>query len=145
MKYLEDFQVGQRFDLGGFSLKKEDMVAFAERYDPQPFHLQSDPNGVYGGLIASGWQTGSECHLLLVNGFLKDAACLGSPGVTLRFAKPVRADTAYTACYTITEVAESKSRPDRGRVTGRLDLTDPDNALVYSLEGITLMAKRPSQ
>ena len=144
MRYLEDMAVGEQFELGSFSLTAEEIVAFARRYDPQPFHLQSDPDGPYGGLIASGWQTGSECHVLLVDGLLNGSACLGSPGVTIRFLKPVRADIRYTACYTVTEIIESRSRPDRGRVTGELVLSDPGGEPVYVMEGITIMAKRPA-
>jgi acyl dehydratase len=54
VRYLEDMAVGEQFELGSFSLTAEDIVAFAQRYDPQPFHLQSDPDGPYGGLIAGG-------------------------------------------------------------------------------------------
>jgi acyl dehydratase len=143
VRYLEDMAVGEQFELGSFSLTAEDIVAFAQRYDPQPFHLQSDPDGPYGGLIASGWQTGSECHVLLVDGLLNGSACLGSPGITIRFLKPVRAGVRYTARYTVTDIIESRSRPDRGRVTGELVLRDPGGELVYVMEGITIMAKRP--
>ncbi len=142
MRYLEDLVVGQQFELGSFSLTAEEIVAFAKRYDPQPFHLESNPDGPFGGLIASGWQTGSECHALMVKGFLNDSACLGSPGISIRFLKPVRAGITYTARWTIIELAESKSRPDRGRATGQLTLTDPDDAPVYIMEGITLMEKK---
>ena len=142
MRHLEDFKVGQVLPLGSFCLTAEDIVAFSKRYDPQPFHLESDSEGPFGGLIASGWQTGCECHVLMVKGLLDGSACLGSPGFSVRFLKPVRAGVTYTATYTIIEVVASKSRPDRGRFTGELVLTDPDNEPVYILEGITLIAKR---
>ena len=142
MRYFEDLEVGQEFHLGSFSLTEEDIVAFSKQYDPQSFHMESDPDGPYGGLIASGWQTGCACHVLMVKAFLENIAGLGSPGFKVRFMKPVRAGITYTANYTIIEMAESKSRPDRGRFTGELVLTDPDNEPVYILEGITLIAKR---
>ena len=144
MRYLEDFEVGQRFELGGFSLTVEDILGFAERYDPQSFHLDADPNGPYGGLIASGWQTGSECHALMVEKVLKDTACLGSPGVDrIRWLKPVRAGIEYTASFTVTEIAPSRSRPERGRMHGHLTLVDPEGTLVYTLDGITMVARKP--
>lgn len=143
MRYLDDFETGQRFDLGSFSLTAEDIIGFAKRYDPQAFHLSDDPDGPFGGLIASAWQTGSECQALLVKSFLNHAASLGSPGVErLRFLKPVRADTVYQASFLIMEVVPSQKRPDRGRILGRLELRDPDATLVYSLDGLMIFARR---
>ena len=143
LRYLEDFEVGQRFELGSFSLTAEEIVAFAERYDPQSFHLESDPDGPFGGLIASGWQTGSECHVLMVEALLKDTACLGSPGVDrIRWLKPVRPDVVYTLTLTIAEVVPSRKRPDRGRVNSHLMLTDPVGAPVYTMDGITIVSRK---
>jgi len=141
--YLEDLSIGQRFDLGSFSLSAEDIIAFAERYDPQPFHLVDDPDGPFGGLIASAWQTGSECQALLVAGFLSDAASLGSPGVEqTRFLKPVRPDTEYRASLTILDVVPSKKRPDRGRLLTRMVVVDPADTLVYTYDAHIMFGRR---
>ena len=143
MRYLDDFAIGQRFDLGSFSLTTADIVAFAKRYDPQAFHLTDDPDGPFGGLIASGWQTGSECQALLVKGFLNHAASLGSPGLEqVRFLKPVRADTVYHANFVIIEVVPSQKRPDRGRILGRLVLEELDGTPVYTWDGLMIFARR---
>ncbi len=143
MRYLDDFEVGQTFALGEFSLTAEDIIAFAERYDPQTFHLSDDADGPFGGLIASGWQTGSCCQLLLVTNLLADAASLGSPGVEqIRFLKPVLPDVSYTATFTVLEVTASRSRPDRGKLFGQLLLTNPAGVLVYSLDAFMMFARR---
>ena len=144
--YLDDLKVGQRFELGSFSVSAADIVAFAERYDPQPFHLVDDPAGPFGGLVASGWQTGSLCQALLVKGFLSDMASLGSPGLEqVRFLKPVRPNTVYAASFTVHSITPSRSRPDRGRILGRLLLQDPEETPVYTLDGLMMFARREPQ
>ncbi len=143
MRYLEDFEVGQTFALGEFSLTAEDVVGFAERYDPQTFHLTDDADGPFGGLIASGWQTGSCCQRLLVANLLADAACLGSPGVEqIRFLKPVLPDVTYVATFSVLEVTASKSRPDRGKILSQLVLRDPEGTSVYTLDAVVMFLRR---
>jgi len=78
-----------------------------------------------------------------VKGFLANAASLGSPGLDqVRFLQPVRPDTVYAASFVIREVIASQKRPDRGRILGRLELKDPQEILVYSWDGLTILARR---
>jgi acyl dehydratase len=141
--YLEDFEVGQTFELGEFSLTAEEIISFGERYDPQAFHLVDDADGPFGGLIASGWQTGSSCQHLLVTNLLNNAASLGSPGVErLRFLKPVRPGVTYSATFIVMEITPSKRRQDRGILLGQLLLTDPKGEPVYSLDGLMMFSRR---
>jgi len=143
LRYLEDFQVGQTFELGEFTLTAEDIIAFGERYDPQSFHLSDDADGPFGGLIASGWQTGSNCQHLLVTKLLGDSASLGSPGVErIRFLKPVRPGVSYAARFKVQEVTPSKRREDRGTMLGQILLTDPKGVLVYSLDAFILFSRQ---
>ena len=83
MRYLEDFAPGQVFELGQCIVTRNQMVAFAREFDPQSFHVDESAamNTMYGGLIASGWHTISLFMRLLVDGLLRDAASLGSPGM----------------------------------------------------------------
>lgn len=111
-----DLTSGAEFDLGVFSLSAEEIVAFAERYDPQPFHL--DPvaatTGPFGGLVASGWHTAARVMRQLVDGLLSDSASEGSPGVDeLRWPAPVRpGDRIHVRARVVS------ARPSR-RVAGR--------------------------
>ena len=59
MRYFEDFQVGERIELGSRTVTEEEIIAFARQYDPQPFHISPEraKDSFYGGLIASGWHT----------------------------------------------------------------------------------------
>src|SRR5437879_10738299 len=83
MRYFEDFAEGQVYDLGEVRVSEAEIVEFARKYDPQSFHV--DPaaaqRSIFGGLIASGWHTGSMYMGLLVRGLLQGSASLGSPGV----------------------------------------------------------------
>lgn len=135
MRYLEDFHVGETLQLGRFSLTAEAIVEFAQRYDPLPFHLEDDSANAYGGLIASGWQTGVECQKRLVEEVLNQSACHGSPGAEVRFLKPVRPDVEYELDLLVTEIQRSQSRSDRGIVSLTLTLRDPDKKPVYVLDG----------
>ncbi len=105
--YLEDFHPGDRRALGARTVTREEIIAFAQQFDPQPFHLD-DASGVYGGIIASGWHTAALAHRLLVDGLVKDVASLGSPGVDeLRWLRPVRPGD------TLTGAAEVRSAQPR--------------------------------
>ena len=146
MLYFEDFRPGQVFELGSFVLTPNEIIGFARKYDPQSFHLGDDPDGPFGGLVASGWQTASECQALLVQGLLLESQCLGSPGVeSMRFLKPVRPNVVYSATLTVNQLMPSQSGKNRGRLYNMLTLNDPDGALVYKLEAIVLMATRCSR
>lgn len=115
--FLDDFDVGQVFQLGSASLSEEDIITFGERYDPQPFHV--DPKAamdtIYGGVIASGWQTASVFMRLFVDGLLSRSAAMGSPGLDeLRWLKPVRPGERLDARVEVMETRPSRSKPDRG-------------------------------
>lgn len=91
MYYLEDLADKPEFDLGSITVSKESIIEFAEKFEPQKFHLDEVvAEKMFGGLIASGWHTASLCNRLLVDGFLGQAACMASPGIDqIRFLKPV--------------------------------------------------------
>jgi len=95
MYYLEDLTDDFELDLGFIEVTKESIIDFAEKYDPQKFHLdESVAIKMFGGLIASGWHTASLSSRLLVDSFLGNAACMGSPGVDqMLFLKPVYANS----------------------------------------------------
>ena len=92
-RYFEDYVPGDVHEFGSVVAEEDEMIAFARRFDPQPFH--TDPvaakESVFGGLIASGWYTASMAMRLLVDNYISRVASLGSPGVDeVRWRKPVR-------------------------------------------------------
>jgi acyl dehydratase len=146
LRYFEDFIVGTVFELGSRGLSQEQMIAFARDYDPQPFHVDPDAakSSVFGSLIASGWQTVAIFMSLLVNAVLKDSASLGSPGIDgIRWLKPVRPGDTLTARFHILEATPSKSRPDRGIVKSRGEVTNQAGELVMTILATNFFARRP--
>ncbi len=106
MLHWEDFHVGDVTELGTVEVTEEDVIAFATRFDPQPFHI--DPEAAkespFGGLIASGWHTTALFMGLFVRGILLDSASLGSPGVeAIRWTAPVRPGDTLTGRVTVTD------------------------------------------
>jgi acyl dehydratase len=146
VRYWEDIKEGEVFELGSRTMDKERMIAFAREFDPQPFHTdeKAAEASVWGGLIASGWLTGSTLMRLLYDGFLKDTASLGSPGIDeLRWLKPVRPGDTLTARLTVIEATASRSRPDRGIVRTRMELMNQDGETVMTITGVNFISRRP--
>ena len=122
---FEDFTSGRVFDLGTTVVDRDEMVAFARRFDPQPFHVDAvaAARTPFGGIIASGWFTASLFMRLYVDGVLADSASQGSPGLSeLRWLAPVRAGDVLAGRLTVLESAPSASRPGRGTVVLRGEL-----------------------
>ena len=145
MRYLEDFAAGQEFDLGQRSVTRDEIVAFARMFDPQPFHVDeaAAARSIYGGLIASGWHTVSLFMRLLVDGLLRDSASMGSPGVDeVRWPNPVRPGDVLTASAAIADVRQSRSRPDRGVVSTRYAMRNQDDAPVLAMKGVGMFRRR---
>ncbi len=146
MRYWEDIKQGEVFELGSRTMDKERMIAFAREFDPQPFHTdeKAAEASIWGGLIASGWLTGSTLMRLLYDGFLKDTVSLGSPGIDeLRWLKPVRPGDTLTARLTVIEATASRSRPDRGIVRTRMELMNQDGEAVMTITGVNFISRRP--
>lgn len=100
---------------------------------------------IYGGLIASGWQTALLTMRVMVDQLLGRTAAQGSPGVeNIRFLKPVRPGDRLTARYTVLVAEPSAKRPTRGKILGRSEVLDGSGDVVYSMDGWTLIGRRPS-
>jgi len=116
-QYLDDLKAGQTFKTNGISLTEAEIIDFAWRYDPQPFHLDVNEatKSPYGGLIASGFQTLAICCRLFIQSGIFFKSSMGSPGIDeLRWLAPVRPkDTLYCEVIVL-EVRPSSSKPDRG-------------------------------
>ncbi len=116
-RYLDDFKVGEVFRLGGYTFTEGEIIDFALRFDPQPFHLDVAAAGdsIYGGLIASGFQSIAICFRMFIQSGILAQSSMGSPGIDdLRWLAPVRpGDTLHTEVEVV-EIKPSRSKPDRG-------------------------------
>jgi acyl dehydratase len=147
-RYFEDYVPGYTRDCGSFTMSEADIIAFAEKYDPQPFHV--DPagakNGPFGGLIASGWHTTSLMMRQLVEHWLSPESSLGAAGIDeIRWPKPVRPGDTLSVRATVLEARRSASKPDRGIIKSRAELTNSRGDLVMTLTAINfVLARDPS-
>jgi acyl dehydratase len=143
--YWEDFQVGDRVAMGEKRIDKEEMIAFAKAYDPQPFHIdeQAAEQSMYGGLIASGWYTVALMMRMMVDSYLSDSASLGSPGVDhVRWLKPIRPGDTIRCVRTVLESRASNSRPEMGIVKSKWEVFNQDDEPVMTVEGYGLFERR---
>jgi acyl dehydratase len=143
--YLDDFFVGQRFDLGSKTITAEEIVDYARDYDPQPFHLDEDAAArtPFGGLVASGWQVGAIAMRLLVDNLLSRSASLGSPGLDkVQWLAPVRPGDTLIMSGGVRDVIPSRSKPDRGIVMSRYEMHNQRGELVYAVEGAGMFGRR---
>jgi acyl dehydratase len=146
--YLEDFAPGQVRESPPRTLTKDEIVAFARVYDPQPFHVDEDAatRSVFGGLIASGWQTVGVMMRLMWDAFLSETASLGSPGCDeIRWLKPVRPGDTLRARFTVTEVVASRSKPDRGIVRTFAEVLNQHGDVVMTVRGLGMFGRRPAR
>jgi acyl dehydratase len=147
MRYFEDFQPGEVHETGSYQVSKEEILAFARQFDPQPFHLDDEAarGSIFGGIIASGWHTASICHRLIVEDTLSKAASLGSPGVDeLRWLRPVRPGDTLTARVEVLELTPSRSKPDRGVIKFRFEVRNQNGEKVMTEIANALFARRPT-
>ena len=143
--YWEDFYAGQVLEIEGYSLSEDDIIEFAKKYDPQPFHTDSEKakQTYFGGLIASGWQTASLCMRMICDLYLLDAASLGSPGIDeLRWVKPVRPGDTLRLKATVLETRASASRPDMGTMRARSEVYNQHSELVMHMSGVGMFRRR---
>ncbi len=145
-RYFEDFAAGDTFESAGITVTESDIIDFALKYDPQPFHLDTEAaaRSIYGGLIASGWQVGALAfRMFLQKGVFGDAS-LGSPGLDeLRWLKPVRPGDTIRLAAEVVEVRPSSSRSDRGYVTIDYTALNQRDEPVMSMRGVQILARRP--
>ena len=146
MRWFEDFTPGDVFEIGPVSPSEEEIVEFASRYDPQPFHLDAEAakDSLFGGLVASGWHTVALFMGMFVREVLNDSASLGSPGVDeLRWLAPVRPGDTLRGRSTVVDVRPSATDPRRGTVFTQNEVLNQDGAVVMTLKARGFFARRP--
>lgn len=144
-RWFEDYPAGAVFDIGSIEVQEQEVLEFARRFDPQPFH--TDPVAAagshFGGIIASGWHTASLMMRLLATNFLSPVSSLGSPGVDeLRWLRPVRPGDVLRGSVTVLSARRSASKPDRGVIESRIEMRNQHGELVFSTRAVSLLRSR---
>jgi acyl dehydratase len=146
-RYWDDYEVGEKFDLGSTSFTADEIVSFARQYDPQSFHVDAGAarQSLFGGLIASGWHVTAKLMRLFVDNYVDQRTALGSPGVDeVRWLKPVRPGDTLNAWVECAGKVPSKSRPEMGIVHEQWRATNQKGELVMTLKGTNMVRRRPA-
>lgn len=117
---FEDMVVGTTTEIGKHTFTREEIVEFAEKFDPQPFHVDdaAAAESPFRGLVASGWHTCSVMMGMLVRNAIAGSTSMGSPGIDeIRWLKPVRVGDTITMTNAVLDKRVSESKPDRGIVS----------------------------
>ena len=145
--FFDDLPVGYRFTTEARTLPLAEIVGFARRWDPQPFH--TDPEAAtaspYGGIIASGFHTILTAFVQTLEADVWNEASMGSPGMDeVRWLKPVHpGDTLQTAAE-VMDSTPSQSRPDRGRTTIQYRVYNQHGDEVASYRATHILRRKPS-
>jgi len=143
--YWEDFVVGQVRDLGSITPTREEIIAFATQFDPQPFHLDDAAAkvSVFGALSASGWHTCSMAMRLMVTNFLHETSSLGSPGLeNIKWMKPVYPGDTLRLQSTMVETKPMSKRPDVGMTRSIWEMFNQHGDKVLHMEGWGMFRRR---
>src|SRR3954468_24157388 len=147
MIYFEDLEVGAETYFGSYEVTREEVLEFAHKYDPQPFHLSDEAAAKthFGRLAASGWHN-AEMTMGGIAGRVVDQeqAGLGSPGIDeLRWKKPVFPGDTLHVSGKILEKTPSRSRPDMGSFRTQTTVTNQHGEVVMTFQSIVLIQRRP--
>ena len=137
--WFDDFAVGQMYEFGDEPVERDEVIAFAQRFDAQDFHVdeQAAARSPYGGLIASGWHTAALMRRMLVLHFIPRESSLGSPGMDeVRWLLPVRPGDRLRARLEVLAVRRSNTKPDRGTVTQRTEVLNQHSEVVLRCVGM---------
>lgn len=146
MRYFEDITVGEKQSFGRYLVTREEVLEFARKYDPQPFHLSDEAAAQthFGRLSASGWHSCAMAMAMLVENLIaRQHAGLGSPGIDeLRFLKPVYPGDALRVETEVLEKKRSRSKPEMGSYRSQIKLLNQDDVAVVSFIAIDLIRVR---
>jgi acyl dehydratase len=143
--YYEDIEIDRTIEVGSRSLTAEEIVTFAEQYDPLPFHTDPDAaaDTIHGGLIASGWHTVCVAHRAIVDGYRKDRAVVAGLSVDdVTFPESVRPGDTLSIQVEPFEKRPSESRPGYGLISQQVTVQNQDNQLVLSYAETMLVERR---
>ncbi|WP_129116535.1 MaoC family dehydratase [Halegenticoccus tardaugens] len=145
--FYEDIEPGDVAEFGEYEVTEAEIVDFAERYDPQWFHVDPEraaEESMYGGLIASGWHTTAMTMRMLVDHHFAEAASLGAKGIEeIRWRRPVRPGDVLSVRAEVLD--KEPERPDRGLVRNRTETRRDDGEVVLSMVSLVMYARRSDE
>ena len=139
---LENYEKNSVFLFGPIQILENEVLEFANLYDPQSFHVDHDAamRGPYKGIIASGWHTCALVMRLLVDNYFSNSSSLGSPGIDeLRWSIPVRPGDELNVRATVIETRRSRTKPDRGIVTTFIQVINQQKNVVMSFQSVNFI------
>jgi len=149
MIYFEDLAVGAETEFGSYQVTREEVIDFARKYDPQPFHLSDEAAAKthFGRLAASGWHTAAMTMAVIARRVVdQQQAGLGSPGIDeLRWKKPVYPGDTLHVRGKILEKTPSRSRADMGSFRTQTTVSNQDGEVVMTFISIVLIRRRPAE
>ena len=143
--YFEDFKPGSVTEHGPRLVTREEIVAFAAEFDPQPMHLDEEAAraSMLGGLAASGWHTCCLMMRMACDSFVLDSSSMGAPGVDeVKWLKPLRPGTHITLRTKVLDARASSSRPEMGFVQVSMEVLDDERELLMLLTTSMIMGRR---
>lgn len=149
MQYFEDLEVGSKQRFGRYEVTREDVLDFARKFDPQPFHLSDEAAAktYFGRIAASGWHTAAMSMAMIVENLTRhQQAGMGGIGIDeLRWLRPVYPGDVLTCESELLEKTASRSKPDRGSFRSRLTVFNQNGEPVMSYVNTALIGRRPNQ
>jgi len=143
--YWEDFEPGAVTVYGPRLVTREEIVAFAAEFDPQPMHLDeaAASQTLLGGLGASGWHVCCLLMRMICDGFVLESASMGAPGVEeVCWLKPLRPGTQIRVRGTVLDKRASNSRPEMGFVKYRFEVLDETDEPITTLATTLMLSRR---
>ncbi len=149
MRYFEDLEVDAETYFGSYNVTREEVLEFAHKYDPQPFHISDEEAAKthFGQIAASGWHTGAMAMAVIARHVVKhEQAGLGSPGIDeLRWLKPVYPGDTLHVSGKIVDKTPSRSKPHMGSFRTETTVTNQDDVPVMRFTSIVLIRRRPHE
>jgi acyl dehydratase len=148
MIYFEDLKIGAETYFGSYEVTREEILEFAAKYDPQPFHLSDEAAAKthFGRLAASGWHTCAMTMAVIARHVVEEQqAGLGSPGIDeLRWRRPVFPGDTLHVRGKIVDKAPSRSKPEIGSFRSEMTVINQDDQPVMTFTSIVLIRRRPA-
>jgi acyl dehydratase len=148
MIYFEDLEIGAETYFGSYEVTREEVIEFARKYDPQPFHLSDEAAAKthFGRLAASGWHTCAMTMAVIARHVVdEEQAGLGSPGIDeLRWRRPVFPGDTLHVRGKIVDKTPSRSKPEMGSFRSDMTVTNQDDQSVMTFTSIVLIRRRPA-
>jgi acyl dehydratase len=141
----EDFSIGSVREFGALRVMRDDVLAFAAQFDPQPFHLDDEAakQSLFGRLSASGWHTCAMTMRMTCDAVLLNSSSLGSPGLDhLRWHQPVYPDDVLSVRLTTLDARPMASRPQVGLVLSKWETLNQRGEVVLSMQGWGMFGRR---